>query len=312
VQEVWEDLGGSLIVVSVLAGLVSVLIYWTVGRELRPLTQLSHALSRVAKRDFSMRLAEEGPRDLRAVTQGFNHMAAQLEEAEASKTLLEEQLSSVQDEERIELARDLHDEIGPLLFSVGLDTAAVQKALGEEAGHDIVERLESIREAVSLSQKRVLQILGRLRSGTVDDLGLQAAINRLIEFWTSRRPALRVRSTVPEDGVGSELDPIVYRVVQESMSNAVRHGNTSVIDIVVKRDAIKGVHVSVSDDGGGLKSTRAGHGLTGMRERVASRCGAFTIANRTDGNGVLVEARFPTNVESINTPAFMGAGPAVQ
>lgn len=311
VQEVWEDLGGSLIVVSVLSGLVSVLIYWTVGRELRPLTQLSYALSRVAKRDFSMRLAEEGPRDLRVVSEGFNHMAAQLEEAEASKTLLEEQLSSVQDEERAELARDLHDEIGPLLFSVGLDTAAVQKSLGEDPGNDVVERLESIREAVSLSQKRVLQILGRLRSGTVEDLGLEAAINRLIEFWTSRRPALSVHASVPEDGVGSELDPVIYRIVQESMSNAVRHGDTSIIDIVVERDTVKGVHVSVCDDGGGLKSTRAGHGLTGMRERVASRRGMFTIANRGDGKGVLVEARFPISVEATTAQTFVGAGFAI-
>ncbi len=311
VQEVWEDLGGSLIVISILAGLVSALIYWTVGRELRPLAHLGHALSRVAKRDFSMRLAEEGPRDLRVVTQGFNHMAAQLEEAEESKTLLEEQLSSVQDEERAELARDLHDEIGPLLFSVGLDTAAVQKALGDEASGDVVERLESIREAVSLSQKRVLQILGRLHSGTVEDLGLEAAINRLIEFWTSRRPTLRIHAQVPEDGISPELDPVIYRIVQESTSNAVRHGNTNVIDIVVERDPVKGVRVSVSDDGGGLKSTRAGHGLTGMRERVAARLGVFAIGNRLDGKGVLVEASFPANAERSETSAFMGAGPAI-
>ena len=237
-------------------------------------------------------------------------MADQLEQAEASKTLLEEQLSSVQDEERAELARDLHDEIGPLLFSVSLDTAAVQKALGIEADRDVTERLESIREAVSLSQKRVLQILGRLRSGTVEDLGLEAAIKRLIDFWTSRRPALRVHSIVPEDGVGPDLDPVVYRIVQESMSNAVRHGNTSVIDIVVRHDPDESVFVSVCDDGGGLKTMRAGHGLTGMRERVTARRGVFTIGNRPDGKGTLVEARFP-KILSLVTSRFTEAGSSI-
>lgn len=310
VQEVWEDLGSTVLNVSILAGLVSALIYWTLGRELKPLGHLSHALSRVAQQDFTMRLVEEGSQDLRAVTKGFNHMADQLEQAEASKTLLEEQLSSVQDEERAELARDLHDEIGPLLFSVSLDTAAVQKALGIEADRDVTERLESIREAVSLSQKRVLQILGRLRSGTVEDLGLEAAIKRLIDFWTSRRPALRVHSIVPEDGVGPDLDPVVYRIVQESMSNAVRHGNTSVIDIVVRHDPDESVFVSVCDDGGGLKTMRAGHGLTGMRERVTARRGVFTIGNRPDGKGTLVEARFP-KILSLVTSRFTEAGSSI-
>jgi two-component system sensor histidine kinase UhpB len=307
VQEVWEDLGGTLLNVSILAGLVSALIYWTLGRELKPLGHLSVALSRVAQRDFSMRLVEEGPQDLRAVTKGFNHMADQLEQAEAANTLLEEQLSNVQDEERTELARDLHDEIGPLLFSVGLDAAAVQKALGENADRDVTERLESIREAVALSQKRVLQILGRLRSGTVEDLGLEAAVNRLMEFWTSRRPSLRVDAVVPEDGVGPDLDPVVYRIVQESMSNAVRHGDTGVIEIVVRRDADETVFVSVCDDGGGLRTSRAGHGLTGMRERVTSRGGVFTIGNRPDGKGTLVEVRFPKPLRLVMSEFEVGS-----
>lgn len=309
VQEVWEDLGNSLLLASILAGLVSALIYWTVGRELKPLDELRRALSRVAEQDFSMRLIEEGPRDLRAVTSGFNHMVAQLDEAEASKTLLEEQLSSVQDEERAELARDLHDEIGPLLFSVGLDAATVQKSLGDRADRDVLERLESIREAVSLSQKRVLQILGRLRTGTVEDLGLRAAVERLIEFWTSRHPGLQVRADVPEGGVGSELDPVVYRIIQESMSNAVRHGNTSAIEITVAADDDM-VRVHVIDDGGGLKSNRSGHGLTGMRERVASKRGVFTIGTRPDGKGTLVEARFPSSAieEITSNPLRAGSG----
>ncbi|MFT3731862.1 MAG: histidine kinase [Hyphomicrobium sp.] len=291
VQEVWEDLGNSLLLIGILASLVSALIYWTVGRELRPLEQLTRALSLAADRDFSTRLEEKGPRDIRAVTSVFNHMAAQLEKAEASNTLLEEQLSSVQEEERAELARDLHDEIGPLLFSVGLDAAAVQNALGEEARRDVAERLESIREAISLSQRRVLQILGRLRTGTVEDLGLEAAVQRLVEFWTARKPDLKIITAIPEGGVGADLDAVVYRIIQESISNAVRHGNTTLIEASVIVDAV-GLTVRVVDDGGGLKSNRAGHGLTGMRERVTSKRGVFSVGNRTDGKGTAVEARF--------------------
>lgn len=291
VQEVWEDLGNSLLLIGILAGLVSALIYWTVGRELRPLEELSRALSLAAERDFSTRLEENGPRDVRAVTSVFNHMAAQLERAEASKTLLEEQLSSVQEEERAELARDLHDEIGPLLFSVGLDAAAVQRAMGKDGPGEVAERLESIREAIGLSQKRVLQILGRLRTGTVEDLGLESAVHGLVEFWTARKPGLQITTAIPEGGVGADFDAIVYRIVQESMSNAVRHGNTTAIDVNVSmNDGF--LSVRVVDNGGGLKSNRAGHGITGMRERVASKRGFFSVGSLADGTGTVVEARF--------------------
>jgi len=306
VQEFWEDLGSTFATNAILAGLMSALIYWTVGHELRPLAQLNQAFAGVAKGDFSMRLAERGPRDLSAVMHGFNHMAHQLERAEASKTLLEEQLSSVQEEERAELARDLHDEIGPLLFSVGLDAAAVQQALGGNANADALERLESIREAVSLSQKHVLQILGRLRTGTVEDLGLKAAIDRLVEFWTSRHPELSIRAEVVENGVGPELDPVVYRIVQESISNAVRHGHPASIEVVLAHDD-KGVRVVVTDDGSGLKSTKSGHGLTGMRERVAARNGWFAIENRTDGKGTRVEAFLPVSKREMASSRYLRA-----
>lgn len=295
VQEFWEDTVSSLSTIAILAALVAALIYWTVGRELRPLSDLREALARVANRDFAMRLAENGPSDLQAVASGFNRMASRLEEAESQKTMLEEQLSSVQEEERAELARDLHDEIGPLLFSVSLDAAAVQKSLGDHGNAEISERLDSIREAVALSQRHVLQILHRLRSGSVEDLGLDAAIRGLIEFWTSRHPKLAISSEVPESGVGSDLDPVVYRVVQESISNAVRHGKPNTIDVAVTIESDGTVRARVCDDGGGLTSQKSGHGLTGMRERVASRLGTLSVGNRADGGGVVVEAVFSRN-----------------
>ncbi|RUO99224.1 histidine kinase [Hyphomicrobium sp.] len=307
VQEVWEDVGNSLLLVGLLAALVSALIYWTVGRELKPLEQLGDALLRGAEGDFSTRVEERGARDIRAVTSVFNHMAAKLEQAEAAKTLLEEQLSSVQEEERAELARDLHDEIGPLLFSVGLDAAAVQNSLGDNQLGDAADRLESIREAVGLSQRRVLQILGRLRTGTVEDLGLEAAVQRLVEFWTARKPGLEITTTIPEGGVGVELDSVVYRIVQESISNAVRHGKTTTIDAAVKFDD-SGLSVHVVDDGGGLKSSRAGHGLTGMRERVMAKRGRFNVRNRPDGRGTIVEARFGKATEQHHSLAGSHAG----
>jgi two-component system sensor histidine kinase UhpB len=293
VQEFWEELRYGLFVLAILAVLVLAAIYWTLGYELRPLSDLRNAFSKIAAGDFSVRLADAGSGDLTIVNHGFNEMAARLEQSEDANTRLQIQLANAQDEERTQLARDLHDEIGPLLFSLGLDAAAVQQALGDSASREVQERLEQIREAVRISQRTVLDILGRLRTGSVEDLGLSAAISRLIEFWHTRHPHLEMQVDVPENGVGVDLDAIVYRVVQESFSNAVRHGVTSSVEISVATKADGAVEITVVDDGGGLKSQKAGHGITGMRERVASRSGTLTVGNRPDGKGTLVHAVFP-------------------
>lgn len=293
VQEFWEELRHGLIVLVVLAVVELSVIFWVLGWELKPLNNLSRAFAGIASGDFSVRLSDAASGDLTTVNRGFNEMAARLEQSEQAKTVLQEQLANAQEEERADLARDLHDEIGPLLFSVSLDAAELQRALDDSAGPDVKGRIEHIREAIRLSQKSVLEILGRLRTGTVEDLGLAAAIVRLVDFWKARYPNLVVNTKVPDDGVGVALDAIVYRVVQESLSNAVRHGRPTTIDIAINQDGEGRTAVTVCDDGGGLKAYKAGHGITGMRERVSSREGTLTIANRADGLGTVVHAEFP-------------------
>ena len=293
VQEFWEEFRHNLIVLIVLAVLELGVIYWSLGWELKPLEQLNRAFKTMAAGDFSVRLGDAASSDLTAVANGFNEMALRLDRAETTKTRLQEQLANAQEEERAELARDLHDELGPLLFSVSLDAAEVQRTLGDNADPNVRERLEHIREAIRLSQKNVLDILGRLRTGTVEDLGLAAAIMSLIEFWQARHPALKVVTRIPEDGVGVQLDATVYRVVQESLSNALKHGLPSEIVIEIAKNEIGKVCVTVTDNGGGLRSSKAGNGMTGMRERVESRDGVLSIENRADGRGVRVLAEFP-------------------
>jgi two-component system sensor histidine kinase UhpB len=83
--------------------------------------------------------------------------------------------------------------------------------------------------------------------------------------------------------------------VQESVSNAVRHGNPSTIEIAVKPTPDDAIAIRVADDGGGLKSNgrAGGYGIIGMQERVASLGGSLEVRNRNDGRGVIVTARLP-------------------
>ena len=222
-------------------------------------------------------------------------MVERLARSEAQNKRLQEQLTTVQDEERADLARDLHDEIGPLLFAADVDAVAIEQLVKAGEYGAITHRVGIIREAIGRMQRHVRDILGRLRSAMLLDVGLAHAIDNLVAFWRVHRANLNFKVDVPEESFGELIDGTIYRIVQESLSNAVRHGNPSLISIEVKENADASIDVRVIDDGCGLKPGRrsGGLGIVGMQERVGTLGGSLEVANRTDGAGVIVAARLP-------------------
>jgi two-component system sensor histidine kinase UhpB len=222
-------------------------------------------------------------------------MVERLARSEAQTKRLQVQLATVQDEERADLARDLHDEIGPLLFAADVDAVAIEQ-LARSGEHGMIpERVGIIREAIGRMQRHVRDILGRLRPAVLVDVGLAHAIDNLVAFWRAHRPNLSFRVDVPDEGFGEVIDGTIYRIVQESLSNAVRHGSPNTIAIEVKGNPDRSISIRVIDDGGGLKANGrpGGYGIVGMQERVASLGGTVEVANRGDGAGVVVSARLP-------------------
>lgn len=295
VAEVWGDVWLTLTVLTIFCALVLAFIYWTLASTIRPLQSLTNAFARVGDGDYHERVQEHGPLELVSLYQGFNQMVERLARSEAQNKRLQEQLTTVQDEERADLARDLHDEIGPLLFAADVDAGAIEQ-LVKAGEHDAVtHRVGIIREAIGRMQRHVRDILGRLRSATLLDVGLAHAIDNLVAFWRVHRTNLNFKVDVPEESFGELIDGTIYRVVQESLSNAVRHGHPSLISIEVKENADGSIDIRVADDGCGLKPGRrsGGLGIVGMQERVGTLGGSLEVANRSDGAGVIVSARLP-------------------
>jgi two-component system, NarL family, sensor histidine kinase UhpB len=295
VAEVWGDVWLTLSVLTIFCALVLAFVYWTLASTIRPLQNLTTAFARVGDGDYGERVNERGPGELVRIYHGFNQMVERLARSEAQNKRLQQQLTSVQDEERADLARDLHDEIGPLLFAADVDVVAIEQLAKAGEYDDIPHRVGIIREAIGRMQRHVRDILGRLRSAMLLDVGLAHAIDNLVAFWRSHRPKLNFRVDVPEESFGELIDGTIYRIVQESLSNAVRHGSPSLITIEVKANGDRSIDIRVTDDGGGLKNSgrTGGFGIVGMQERVATLGGSLEIANRRDGPGVVVSARLP-------------------
>jgi two-component system sensor histidine kinase UhpB len=292
--EVWNEFTDSLVAPGVFCGLTILLIYVFVGRTLRPLNCLAGALEDVGDGRYRTRISGRLAPELARLRDSFNRMAARLAESDAENRRLNEQLLTLQEQERSELARDLHDEVSPYLFAINVDAATASRLLKEGRTSATVEHVQSIADAVRHMQRQVTHMLGRLRPIGLAEFGLREAIDNLVAFWRRRRPEIHYEVTISRgcEELGDLVDTTICRVVQEALSNAVRHAEPRLVTISVERDHDE-VMVIVADDGRGMReSSRLGYGLVGIRERISAVGGRFSFSNMP-GEGLAVTAVLP-------------------
>jgi len=298
--EAWSDIGLAFAVLTSFCILVLALVYWTLARGLRPLQDLIAAFVRVGQGDYGPRVPESGSAELARLGQEFNQMVARLSTMKLQNSRLNQQLASVQEDERTDLARELHDEIGPFLFAVGLDVSTMHQIMNSEPALHLAlaPRLEAIRDAVFHMQKHLKAILGRLRPTVLLDLGLAQAVDNLVDFWKGRHPDVAFDVEVARDSFGELMDDGIYRIVRESLSNALRHGHPRRIEVSIRADTDETVVITVADDGGGMmpSGSAIGFGIIGMQERAAALGGALTVDNCPGGKGVVVSAVLPLHI----------------
>jgi two-component system sensor histidine kinase UhpB len=300
ILEVWNEFTGNLLILALIGGLTIPLIYLFTGRALRPLDRLTAAMGQVGNGDYRVRIGDRLTPELACLRDGFNHMAARLEASDADNRRLNEQLLTLQEEERAEIARDLHDEVGPFLFAINVDLANMTRLLREGRTAELPGNVGSIGEAVRHLQRQVRGMLGRLRPIGLAEFGLGEALSGLVEFWRRRYPeiAYRVEIELGCESLGEPAGATVYRIAQECLSNSIRHGKPRRIAVSVGRAAGDGeVIVAVTDDGAGVRQSPAlgpalGYGLIGMEERVRAMGGRLWFANRPEG-GFAVTAALP-------------------
>jgi len=181
-----------------------------------------------------------------------------------------------QEAERRRLARELHDETGQALTSILLGLKAVEDAPDDAARRDAVGEL---RELVRSTLQDVRQLAVELRPTALDDFGLVPALERLTETF-AESTAIRVDfEAALDERLPPDVETALYRIVQECLTNIVKHARASQVSIVVAR-RLSSVTAVIEDDGVGFDlatAREAGLGLVGMRERVGLLGGRMTI-----------------------------------
>lgn len=196
-----------------------------------------------------------------------------------------------QEVERKRLARELHDELGQYLVAIKLEASRVTV----DASDDNAIAAERITACVDHMQGAASDMIRRLRPVGLDELGLNAALEHGIDQWRRRQPEVDVDVELDPrvDGLGEARDLVIYRVIQEALTNATRHARASHVHVRISREA-REVRVEVRDDGVGFHDATAteGFGLRGMRERLVALGGSLRVVT-SPGNGVAIEATLP-------------------
>jgi signal transduction histidine kinase len=198
-----------------------------------------------------------------------------------------------QELERRRLARELHDETGQALTSILLGLSALEEANDSDAFRTATQE---VRDLVVATLQDVRRLAVELRPAALDDFGLAAALERLTEnFEEQTGLAVELESGLGEERLPTDIETVLYRLVQEALTNVVKHAHAERVSIVLQRDK-RAVTAVIEDDGRGLSDGRGeeGLGLVGIRERVALVNGRFRIESSANaGTTLLVEVPVP-------------------
>jgi two-component system sensor histidine kinase UhpB len=220
-------------------------------------------------------------------------------------------MMSIEEAERKELARELHDEFGAFLFGI----RAAASCIIEEASSDpnaermreITSRAEAISALADSIQRQNYRILERIRPVILHQVGLLNATRHLVEDWRSAHRDVRCELRLPSEqpAFDEEVSLTSYRIVQECLTNVARHAKARsvrvALEITDNRDdsapawetSPRGIHVLIEDDGVGLPADfRFGFGFLGMSERVRKLGGRLNVSNGASA-GALIEAFIP-------------------
>ncbi|MFT3731901.1 MAG: ATP-binding protein [Hyphomicrobium sp.] len=319
IAEKWEQLSAFATVALLAIVLIMAAFYFVLGRILNPLTALAKGLVALEAGERSQRLEIPKVSEVADIATKFNSLAVSLDHARAENGELYRQIQSVQEDERREIARELHDEAGPCLFGITANAESIGSLVNSqqsESADPIRKRTEEILSIATRLKAMNRALLKRLHPVSVGKVPLSALIQDLIYDFERRHSDVRIGFSVAPfiKAYGERIDLTVYRSTQEALTNAIRHGRASHIVIELREESSAGsgnreslpsaIALSISDDGIGLKpETQVGFGLSAMKERVLAAGGSLVISGH-EPHGTTISIRIPLTPSEFHSSAF--------
>ena len=299
--EIWKQMTELLVLLALFFICVNLMIAWAINQALKPTETILTALDAIEKGHLEARLPHFNLPELARIGRKFNHMIETLQHSISQNHQLTQQLMTLQETERKSLARDLHDEFGQCLTAINTDANVILKR-AKTKYPELHDSAQAITQLSRHLMDLVSGLLQRLRPGVLDELGLELALQDLVSAWQIRHENMHCTlimnnaDYLKKETLGEAESLVIYRIVQESLTNIARHASATTADISVfaeLKTKQHGISVKVQDNGTGFNPNDAdGLGLPGMRERVESLNGDFTLKTNLN-KGTVIMAWIP-------------------
>jgi signal transduction histidine kinase len=248
----------------------------------------------LVRRSFAHRAAVEY-----ALQSANENLETTVQQRTEQLSVLSRRLISVSEEEKARLSRELHDELGANLTSIGMDIAAVTQQL-RSSHPELAEQLKRARGTLVETVEMKRRIVENLRPSLLDNLGLCAAIESYCQEF-SRSSQVRCDCTVAAEieslsRNSGDLSIALFRIVQESLTNIRKYAQASRVTVTLHRNE-EGLMLRIIDDGIGIAPDTIikpmSHGLLGMRERALQLGGTMNIRRGRSDTGTCIEVAIP-------------------
>ncbi|MEV6369734.1 HAMP domain-containing sensor histidine kinase [Micromonospora musae] len=254
---------------------------------LAPLRRLARAMTTIDLLQPEPRLVAVGHGGTAELIRAFNAMIDRLEAERAASAAA---ALSAQEAERRRVSQELHDEVGQTLTAMLLEL----KQVARHAPEPIRAQLAGVQETTRDSLDEIRRIARRLRPGVLEELGLVSALKALTSEVTGHSD-LNVEQHLTTDlpALGNEAELVIYRVAQEALTNTVRHGKATTVELSLEHPG-GSVRLRVRDNGRGIGGAPEGAGIRGMRER-ALLIGAHLSVGPAPAGGTEVRLTVPVD-----------------
>ena len=302
ITEVWEESLGFFSSLFLLTLFTFLAVNLAFNKALKSIGVIVNALKVIETGQYNQRLPDFSIQEYDSIAKAINHMTGELNASQQENRALTQHSLEIQEDERQRLSQELHDELGQSLTAIKVMavTAGRCKTGAVDTVVDLKQTTDAIISICDHLMTVVRSMMHQLHPLVLTELGLKATMEDLLNHWSMRNPELKLTINCPDeiDYLEQKITIQIFRVVQECLTNIVRHAQASQAEIKLELEHlntnVSALRLQVTDDGQGcaFEKMKSGFGLLGMKERINSLGGELTIQTQPQ-QGMSIIATIP-------------------